>query len=119
VITRKAYGGAYDVMSSKHIGGDINFAWPSAEIAVMGAEGAAEIIFSKEIKESDQPETLLKEKIDYYRREFASPYAAARRGYIDDIIEPSKTRFRVIRSLEMLSTKRAVNPPKKHGNIPL
>ncbi len=119
VITRKAYGGAYDVMSSKHIGGDINFAWPSAEIAVMGAEGAAEIIFSKEIKESDQPETLLKEKIDYYRREFASPYAAARRGYIDDIIEPSKTWSGFSTTPKRLSTKRAVNPPKKHGNIPL
>ncbi|MCP4176552.1 MAG: acyl-CoA carboxylase subunit beta [bacterium] len=119
VITRKAYGGAYDVMSSKHIDGDINFAWPTAEIAVMGAEGAAEIIFKNDIKESDDPEAILEEKIKYYREEFATPFQAAERGYIDDIIIPSETRLRLIRSLEVLSTKRENNPPKKHGNIPL
>lgn len=119
VITRKAYGGAYDVMSSKHIDGDINFAWPTAEIAVMGARGAAEIIFSKEIKNSDNPEKTLQEKVNYYEEEFATPFKAAKRGYIDDIIVPSETRLRLIRSLEVLSTKRESNPPKKHGNIPL
>ena len=119
VITRKAYGGAYCVMSSKHIEGDINFAWPTAEIAVMGAEGAAEIIFMKEIKNSEDPKKALEEKIEYYKKEFANPYQAAKRGYIDDIIIPSQTRFRLIRSLEVLSTKRDSNPPKKHGNIPL
>ena len=119
VITRKAYGGAYDVMSSKHIDGDINFAWPTAEIAVMGAQGAAEIIFKKEIRESDDPEKTFLEKIEYYKKEFANPFQAAKRGYIDDIIVPSETRLRLIRSLEVLSTKRENNPPKKHGNIPL
>ena len=119
VITRKAYGGAYVVMSSKHIAGDINFAWPTAEIAVMGAKGAAEIIFRKEVKDSEDPEKKLAEKIQDYEKEFANPYLAAKRGYIDDIIIPSKTRFRLIRSLEILSTKRDSNPPRKHGNIPL
>ncbi len=119
VITRKAYGGAYCVMSSRHIEGDINFAWPTAEIAVMGAEGAAEIIFTKEIKNSEDPQKALEQKIEYYKKEFANPYQAARRGYVDDIIIPSQTRFRLIRSLEVLSTKRDSNPPKKHGNIPL
>jgi len=119
VITRKAYGGAYVVMSSKHIAGDINFAWPTAEIAVMGAKGAAEIIFRKEVKDSEDPEKKLVEKIKDYENEFANPYQAAKRGYIDDIIIPSKTRFRLIRSLEILSTKRDSNPPRKHGNIPL
>ena len=119
VITRKAYGGAYCVMSSKHIDGDINFAWPTAEIAVMGAAGAAEIIFSKDIKKSENPAKTKEEKIEFYKKEFANPYQAAKRGYIDDIITPSQTRFRLIRSLEVLSTKRDSNPPKKHGNIPL
>jgi len=119
VITRKAYGGAYCVMSSRHIDGDINFAWPTAEIAVMGAEGAVEIVFNKEIKSSEDPKKSLLEKIEYYKKEFANPYQAAKRGYIDDIITPSQTRFRLIRSLEVLSTKRDSNPPKKHGNIPL
>ncbi len=119
VITRKAYGGAYDVMSSKHIRGDINYAWPSAEIAVMGPKGAAEIIFKKEIAESDEPEALLKQKEEEYRMLFASPFKAAERGYIDDVILPENTRPRLIRALRMLENKRDKNPPKKHGNIPL
>jgi propionyl-CoA carboxylase beta chain len=119
VITRKAYGGAYDVMSSKHIRGDINYAWPTAEIAVMGPKGAAEIIFKKEIAAASDPEAALKQKEEEYRRMFASPFIAAERGYIDDIIEPSQTRPRLIRALHLLETKRDQNPPKKHGNIPL
>jgi propionyl-CoA carboxylase beta chain len=119
VITRKAYGGAYDVMSSKHIRGDINYAWPTAEIAVMGPKGAAEIIFKKEIADAADPEAALKQKEEEYRRLFASPFIAAERGYIDDVIEPSSTRPRLIRALQMLETKRDQNPPKKHGNIPL
>jgi propionyl-CoA carboxylase beta chain len=119
VITRKAYGGAYDVMSSKHIRGDINYAWPTAEIAVMGPKGAAEIIFKKEIASASDPEAALKQKEEEYRRLFASPFIAAERGYIDDVIEPSSTRPRLIRALQMLETKRDQNPPKKHGNIPL
>ena len=119
VITRKAYGGAYDVMSSKHIRGDINYAWPTAEIAVMGPKGAAEIIFKREIAESSNPEAALKQKEEEYRRLFASPFIAAERGYIDDVIEPSQTRPRLIRALHMLDTKRDQNPPRKHGNIPL
>lgn len=119
VITRKAYGGAYDVMSSKHIRGDINYAWPTAEIAVMGPKGAAEIIFKKEIASAPDPEALLKQKEEEYRRLFASPFKAAERGYIDDIIVPAETRSRLIRALRMLATKRDSNPPKKHGNIPL
>jgi propionyl-CoA carboxylase beta chain len=119
VITRKAYGGAYDVMSSKHIRGDINFAWPSAEIAVMGPEGAVNIIFRKELVEADDPQQRRKELVQEYREKFANPYIAASRGYIDDVIEPSGTRTRLINALEMLSNKRDKNPPKKHGNIPL
>jgi len=119
VITRKAYGGAYDVMSSKHIRGDINYAWPSAEIAVMGPKGAAEIIFRKEIAEAKDPEAFLKQKEDEYRELFASPFKAAERGYIDDVIQPQNTRPRLIRALRMLENKRDKNPPKKHGNIPL
>jgi propionyl-CoA carboxylase beta chain len=119
VITRKAYGGAYDVMSSKHIRGDINYAWPTAEIAVMGPKGAAEIIFKKEIAAAADPEAALKQKEDEYRRLFASPFSAAERGYIDDVIEPSTTRPRLIHAIRMLETKRDQNPPKKHGNIPL
>ncbi len=119
VITRKAYGGAYDVMSSKHIRGDINFAWPTAEIAVMGPKGAAEIIFRKEIEQALDREKALEEKEKEYREKFANPYIAAERGYIDDVIEPKETRFRLIKALEMLATKRDSNPPKKHGNIPL
>ncbi len=119
VITRKAYGGAYDVMSSKHIRGDINYAWPTAEIAVMGPKGAAEIIFKKEISDAKDPEAALKEKEEEYRRMFASPFKAAERGYIDDVIMPESTRPRLIRALRMLENKRDKNPPKKHGNIPL
>ena len=119
VITRKAYGGAYDVMSSKHIRGDINYAWPSAEIAVMGPKGAAEIIFRKEIAAADDPEAFLKQKEEEYRRLFASPFKAAERGYIDDVILPENTRPRLIRALRMVENKRDKNPPKKHGNIPL
>jgi len=119
VITRKAYGGAYDVMSSKHIRGDINYAWPTAEIAVMGPKGAAEIIFKKEISAAANPETALRQKEEEYRRMFSSPFIAAERGYIDDIIEPSQTRPRLIKALRMLDSKRDQNPPRKHGNIPL
>jgi len=119
VITRKAYGGAYDVMNSKHIRGDINYAWPTAEIAVMGPRGAAEIIFKKEIAAAKDPEKMLAEKEQEYREKFANPYTAAERGYVDDIIEPKETRGRLIKALEMLSTKKDANPPKKHGNIPL
>jgi len=119
VITRKAYGGAYDVMNSKHIRGDVNLAWPTAEIAVMGPEGAVEIISKKEISESKDPEKALEEKVAEYRETFANPYIAAERGYLDDIIEPRTTRRRVIESLVMLETKVDRNPAKKHGNIPL
>lgn len=118
VITRKAYGGAYCVMSSKHLRGDINYAWPKAEIAVMGAEGAVNILYRKELME-DKEGKRQKELIEEYREKFANPYVAAERGYIDDVIEPAMTRFRVIRSFEMLTTKRLSNPMKKHGNIPL
>ncbi len=119
VITRKAYGGAYDVMSSKHIRGDVNYAWPSAEIAVMGPKGAAEIIFKREIEAASNPQELLEKKIEEYREKFANPYEAAARGYIDDIFEPKETRPRLIRALELLQNKKDTNPPKKHGNIPL
>jgi propionyl-CoA carboxylase beta chain len=119
VITRKAYGGAYDVMSSKHIRGDVNLAWPTAEIAVMGPKGAVEIIFRKEIQMSDNPEVTLDEKEKNYREKFANPYLAAERGYIDEIILPSETRIRLIQSLQMLANKIDENPKKKHGNIPL
>jgi propionyl-CoA carboxylase beta chain len=121
VITRKAYGGAYCVMSSKHIRTDANFAWPTAEIAVMGAEGAVNIVYKREIERA--PETdrarLRKEKIAEFRERFANPYVAAERGYIDAIIEPSQTRPKVIAALRALETKRDTNPKKKHGNIPL
>jgi acetyl-CoA carboxylase carboxyltransferase component len=119
VITRKAYGGAYCVMNSKHIRGDLNFAWPSAEIAVMGPDGAVEIIYSKELRESDDPDALKEKLKDEYREHFANPYNPASKGYVDDIITPANTRFRIIKSLEMLSTKKDSNPRKKHGNIPL
>jgi acetyl-CoA carboxylase carboxyltransferase component len=119
VITRKAYGGAYDVMSSKHIRGDINLAWPTAELAVMGPEGAVNIIFRKEIDEADDPVGRKAELVKDYREKFANPYVAAARGYIDDVIEPRETRSRLINALEMLSNKRDSNPAKKHGNIPL
>ncbi len=119
VITRKAYGGAYDVMNSKHIGADMNYAWPTAEIAVMGAKGAAEIIHRKEIKEADNPEEKLQEKVDEYTRKFANPYRAAARGYIDEIILPRETRRKLISAFEMAENKVDVLPRKKHGNIPL
>ena len=119
IITRKAYGGAYDVMNSKHIRADFNFAWPTAEIAVMGPQGAAEIIFKKEIENSSNPAELMNKKVEEYRNKFASPYTAAARGYIDEVIEPSETRQRIISSLRILRNKVDKNPEKKHGNIPL
>ena len=119
LITRKAYGGAYDVMSSKHIRGDINLAWPSAEIAVMGPEGAVNIIFRKELAKAKDPDKKRAELVAEYREKFANPYIAASRGYIDDVIEPHSTRARLINALEMLANKRDKNPGKKHGNIPL
>ena len=115
VITRKAYGGAYDVMASKHLRGDINLAWPTAEIAVMGPKGAVEIIFRGDIGDPDK----IQQRTDEYRSKFANPFVAASRGYIDDIILPRETRTRIARSLKMLQDKRLTNPPKKHGNIPL
>jgi propionyl-CoA carboxylase beta chain len=119
VIARKAYGGAYDVMSSKHIRGDVNYAWPTAEIAVMGPQGAVEIIFRKEIEAAEDPAAEEARRVAEYRRKFASPLVAAERGYIDDIIRPGDTRPRIIGALRMLEGKRASNPPRKHGNIPL
>ncbi|MFM8741338.1 MAG: acyl-CoA carboxylase subunit beta [Cytophagales bacterium] len=119
VITRKAYGGAYDVMNSKHIGADMNYAWPTAEIAVMGAKGAAEIIFKKEISEAANPEAKLAEKVEEYTKKFATPFRAAQRGYIDEVIMPEQTREKLIRAFQMLENKVAVLPKKKHGNIPL
>ena len=119
VVTRKAYGGAYDVMSSKHIRGDLNFAWPSAEIAVMGPDGAVNIIFRNELAQADDPVKKKAELVAEYREKFANPYIAAARGFIDDVIEPRETRPRLINSLEMLSNKRDSNPAKKHGCIPL
>ena len=119
VIVRKAYGGAYDVMSSKHIRGDVNYAWPSAEIAVMGPEGAVNIIFKDEIEKSDDPEATRKRLVAEYQEKFANPLVAAARGFIDDVIEPRQTRPKLISALRMLRNKRDTNPPKKHGNIPL
>ena len=119
VITRKAYGGAYDVMCSKHIRADINFAWPSSEIAVMGPEGAVNIVFRKEISDAEDKDLRRQELITDYRNKFASPYIAAERGYIDDVIEPQETRPRLINALETLVNKRESRPRKKHGNIPL
>lgn len=119
LITRKAYGGAYDVMSSKHIRADINLAWPTAEIAVMGPEGAINILNRRELAESSEPEALRARLVQEYRDAHANPYVAAGWGYLDDVIEPSQTRIRLINALEMLQNKRDENPPKKHGNIPL
>jgi acetyl-CoA carboxylase carboxyltransferase component len=119
VITRKAYGGAYDVMSSKHVRGDINYAWPTAEIAVMGPEGAVNILFKDEIKQAADPEQRRQELIAEYTEKFNNPYIAASRGYIDEVIEPRQTRVKLINALEMLKNKRDTNPPKKHSNIPL
>jgi propionyl-CoA carboxylase beta chain len=119
VITRKAYGGAYDVMSSKHVRGDWNVAWPTAEVAVMGPKGAVEVIFRKEIAASDDPAAAEAKKVAEYRERFANPYVAAEMGYLDDVIEPRRTRPKLIAALQFLATKRDRNPPKKHGNIPL
>lgn len=119
VITRKAYGGAYDVMNSKHIGADLNFAWPSAEIAVMGAKGAAEIIFKKEISDAADHDAILKEKEAEYLEKFANPYGAAARGFIDEVIVPAETRTKLIKGFKMLENKVAKMPKRKHGNIPL
>jgi propionyl-CoA carboxylase beta chain len=119
VITRKAYGGAYDVMNSKHIGADMNYAWPAAEIAVMGANGAAKIIFKREISEAKDQEAKLQEKINEYTSKFANPYEAAYRGFIDEIIKPEETRKKLITAFKMLENKVAALPKKKHGNIPL
>jgi propionyl-CoA carboxylase beta chain len=119
VITRKAYGGAYDVMSSKHIRGDFNVAWPTAEVAVMGPKGAVEIIYKREIAAADDPAAATDAKVAEYTERFANPYVAAARGYVDDIIDPRDTRPRLIDALDTLRTKRDRNPPKKHGNIPL
>ncbi len=119
ITLRKSYGGAYCVMSSKHLRGDVNYAWPTAEIAVMGPEGAIEVLYGKEIAASDEPEALKKQKVEEYKELFANPYNAARYGYIDDIIEPRNTRFRIIRSLQQLATKKLTNPLKKHDNMPL
>lgn len=119
IIIRKAYGGAYCVMNSRHMRADVVYAWPSAEIAVMGPKGAVEIVFRKAVKDADDPDKVLAEKEEEYREKFANPYRAAEKGYIDDIIEPASSRFRLIRALEMLANKRDSIPPKKHGNIPL
>jgi propionyl-CoA carboxylase beta chain len=119
VITRKAYGGAYDVMSSKHIRGDFNFAWPTAEVAVMGPEGAVNIVFRSELADADDPESRRGELIADYRERFANPYVAAERGYVDDVIEPRRTRPVLIDALRTAITKREPRPPRKHGNIPL
>jgi propionyl-CoA carboxylase beta chain len=119
LITRKAYGGAYDVMNSKHIRGDLNFAWPTAEIAVMGPKGAVEILFRKEIAQADDPRAAVDRRIEEYRTRFAHPYVAAGRGYVDDVIDPRETRPRLVSALDVLRHKRDANPPRKHGNIPL
>jgi acetyl-CoA carboxylase carboxyltransferase component len=122
VILRKNYGGAYCVMSSKHMRGDINYAWPTAEIAVMGGKGAIEILMSKEIKKIEDADKLaefMDTKEAEYREQFANPYVAAKYGYLDDIIEPRNTRYRLIKALKSLQSKRLENPPKKHDNLPL
>jgi propionyl-CoA carboxylase beta chain len=119
VITRKAYGGAYDVMNSKHIGADMNFAWPTAEIAVMGAKGAAEIIFKKEIASAENPEAMTIQKEQEYKIAFAHPFQAAQRGFIDEVIQPDKTRLKLIKAFSMLKNKKVPVPNRKHGNIPL
>ncbi len=119
VTLRKSYGGSHIVMSCKQLRGDMNYAWPSAEIAVMGAEGAVGVLYAKDAKNSDDPAAFIKAKEEEYRDLFANPYQAAKYGYIDDVIEPRNTRFRVIKALNMLATKKLTNPAKKHGNIPL
>ena len=119
VITRKAYGGAYCVMASKHLGGDVNYAWPTAEIAVMGPQGAVNVLYREELAAAEDTEAHRQELIEEYREEFANPYTAADRGFVDDVIEPTETRARLIDDLEMLRGKRAENPEKKHGNLPI
>ena len=119
VTLRKSYGGSHIVMSCKQLRGDINYAWPSAEIAVMGAEGAVGVLYARDAKNADDPKAYLAEKQEEYSKLFANPYQAAKYGYIDDVIEPRNTRFRVIKALQMLATKKQTNPAKKHGNIPL
>jgi propionyl-CoA carboxylase beta chain len=119
VITRKAYGGAYDVMSSKHIRGDVNLAWPTAEIAVMGPKGAVEILYRGEIAAAADPAAEVARRTEEYTTAFANPYQAAARGYVDDVIDPRDTRPRLIDALETLAAKRDRNPPRKHGCIPL
>jgi propionyl-CoA carboxylase beta chain len=119
VITRKAYGGAYCVMSSKHIRTDANYAWPTAEIAVMGAEGAVNILYKRELEAAGDAAAVRAAKIQEYRAKFANPYVAAQRGFVDEVIMPRQTRAKLIAALEALDTKRDRNPPKKHGNIPL
>jgi len=119
VVVRKAYGGAYVVMGSKHLRGDINYAWPSGEIAVMGPDGAVNIVFRREIEAAADPDSKRKQLTEEYRQRFANPYVTASRGFIDDVIDPRETRYRIIRALEMLQNKTDTNPPKKHGNIPL
>jgi propionyl-CoA carboxylase beta chain len=119
VITRKAYGGAYCVMASKHIRADVNYAWPTAEIAVMGPEGAVDIVYKRDLDKAKDRAAMRQEKIDEFRDRFANPYVAAERGYIDAVIRPRETRKKLIQALEMLQNKRDKNPPKKHGNIPL
>jgi acetyl-CoA carboxylase carboxyltransferase component len=119
VITRKAYGGAYLVMNSKHLRADVSFAWPTAEIAVMGPDAAVNVVFKKEIEKADDPVRRRSELIAEYQRKFATPYVAAERGFVDDVIEPAETRPRLIKALRMLSTKRETVPARKHGNMPL
>jgi acetyl-CoA carboxylase carboxyltransferase component len=119
VITRKAYGGAYLVMNSKHLRADVSYAWPTAEIAVMGPEGAVNIVFKKQIEKADDPAAARAELIAQYQQKFATPYIAAERGFIDDVIEPSQTRPRLVKALRMLATKRETIPARKHGNVPL
>src|SRR5262249_18188135 len=119
VITRKAYGGAYCVMASKHIRADMNYAYPTAEIAVMGPEGAVNILYKNEIAKAEDPDAQRRVRADEFREKFANPYVAAERGFIDEVIEPKFTRKKLITALTMLETKRDTNPPKKHGNIPL
>jgi propionyl-CoA carboxylase beta chain len=119
VLLRKAYGGAYIVMNSRHIGGDVSFAWPTAEIAVLGPRGAVELIHRREIQAAADPEAVIARRAEEYRRDFANPALAARRGYVDDVIAPRDTRRRLIRTLQSLEGKRAARPDRKHGNIPL
>ena len=119
VLTRKAYGGAYIVMSSKNLKGDVNYAWPTGELAVMGAEGAVNVIERKKLKESDNPEALRGQLVEEYKERYMNPYIAAARGLIDDVIDPADTRIKIIWALEMLQNKRETLPPKKHGSIPL